>query len=49
MNPASAVAAVYRDELSEHLADFDVVAFAIFHAGYGPDNFGVFRDIFEGA
>jgi len=48
-NPSPIVAAVYKQEVLKRKEHFDVVAFAIFHAGYGPDNFGVFRDIFEGA
>ena len=48
-NPSPIVAEVYKQEVLKRKEHFDVVAFAIFHAGYGPDNFGVFRDIFEGA
>ena len=48
-NPSPIVAGVYKQEVLKRKEHFDVVAFAIFHAGYGPDNFGVFRDIFEGA
>jgi hypothetical protein len=44
-NPADAVAAIYRDELQRSMADFDVVAFAVFHAGYGPDNHAVFARV----
>lgn len=43
-NPAAEVARIYRDELLLRRADFDLIAFAIFHAGYGPDNFTPFRD-----
>jgi len=42
MNPAQRVAAAYAAELHRRAADFDVVAFAIFNAGYGPDNFTPF-------
>jgi uncharacterized protein (TIGR02452 family) len=48
-NPSPIVAETYKQEVRKRIEHFDVVAFAIFHAGYGPDNFGVFRDIFEGA
>merc|ERR1712032_69896 len=41
-NPAGEMAVIYRDELKPRLAHFDVVAFGIFHAGYGPNNFGPF-------
>ena len=44
-NPSPIVAGVYKQEVLKRKEHFDVVAFAIFHAGYGPDNFGVFRDI----
>mmetsp|Transcript_20709 Transcript_20709/g.60231 ORF Transcript_20709/g.60231 Transcript_20709/m.60231 type:complete len:235 (-) Transcript_20709:288-992(-) len=46
-NPARDVAGVYREEIEKRSADFDVLAFAIFHAGYGPDNFTPFRDAFR--
>jgi hypothetical protein len=41
-NPADRVAAIYRDEIASRAADFAVTAFAIFSAGYGPDNFTPF-------
>lgn len=47
MNPAPRVAAVYAAELALRVADFDVVAFAIFHAGYGPNNFAPFQAVFD--
>ena len=47
MNPAEAVAAIYRDELQKRATSFDVVAFAVFHAGYGPDNHAPFASTFE--
>jgi len=37
-NPAREVARCYRDALSRRLGSFDVVAFAIFNPGYGPDD-----------
>ena len=48
MNPAASVAAIYRQELQKRASSFDVVAFAIFAAGYGPDNFTPFAAEFEG-
>lgn len=45
-NPASEVAAIYRDELMARKGDFSRVAFAIFAAGYGPDNFTPFARVF---
>ena len=48
-NPADKVAVIYRDELHNAAAAFDVVAFAIFHAGYGPGNHAPFAQAFEDA
>ena len=47
-NPADRVAVAYREALTARAAHFDVVAFAIFHAGYGPNNFQPFADAFAG-
>ena len=47
-NPADRVAALYRDALAEREGKFDCVAFAIFHPGYGPDNYAVFSRVFGG-
>jgi len=46
-NPAPRVAEVYATELRRRAADFDVIAFAVFHAGYGPDNFAPFKAAFD--
>lgn len=46
-NPAHRVAAVYRDEIMARAVHFDVIAFAIFSAGYGPDNFAPFAEAFS--
>jgi len=43
-NPADRVAGIYRDEIRQRTSHFDVVAFAIFHAGYGPNNFLPFQE-----
>jgi len=45
-NPAIDVAKIYYKELQEKYMHFDVVAFAIFNAGYGPDNFKPFESQF---
>lgn len=45
-NPADKVAAAYRASIEERKNHFDVIVFAIFHAGYGPDNFKPFQDAF---
>ena len=42
------MAAAYREQLERRAQHFDVVAFAIFHAGYGPNNFQPFADAFAG-
>jgi len=41
-NPADRVAAIYQEEITARSEDFVVIAFAIFSAGYGPDNFTPF-------
>jgi uncharacterized protein (TIGR02452 family) len=46
MNPANKVATAYHEALKERHMHFDVVAFAIFSAGYGPNNFKPFEDEF---
>lgn len=48
-NPAADVARIYREELERRAAYFDVVAFAVFHAGYGPDNYTPFAREFNAA
>jgi hypothetical protein len=45
-NPAQRVAAIYREELAARADDFSVVAFAVFHAGYGRDNYTPFAAAF---
>lgn len=46
-NPAHHVAQIYREEITVRSKDFAVVAFAIFSAGYGPDNFTPFSEAFR--
>jgi hypothetical protein len=43
-NPADRMAQIYREEIMARKADFAVIAFAVFSAGYGPDNFAPFAD-----
>src|SRR5262245_21912909 len=45
-NPADQVARMYREELMAREAEFSIVAFAIFAAGYGPDNYAPFAQAF---
>lgn len=47
LNPASEVARCYYDAIAQRRDSFDVIAFAIFHAGYGADNFGPFERILK--
>jgi hypothetical protein len=47
-NPADRIAEIYRAEILKHGADFRVIAFAIFHAGYGPNNFQPFAEAMSG-
>ena len=48
LNPAHEVAGLYREALSARSGEFDCVAFAIFHPGYGPDNLTAFERVFSG-
>jgi len=43
-NPTDRIAGIYRDEILRRTGHFDVIAFAIFHAGYGPNNFVPFQE-----
>ena len=47
MNPTQQVAALYREEIDKRKDSFDVIAFAIFNPGYGPDNLTPFQNAFE--
>jgi hypothetical protein len=49
LNPAPQVAQLYKDEIARRAKDFSVVGFAIYAAGYGPDNFQPFKAVFENA
>ena len=46
-NPAPEVARLYQRALAARAAHFDCVAFAIFHAGYGPDNYTPFKAVLD--
>ncbi len=41
-NPSADVARLYREEIDKRRSDFDLIAFAIISAGYGPDNYTPF-------
>eukprot|EP00930_Biecheleria_cincta_P018935 TRINITY_DN14598_c0_g1_i4.p1 TRINITY_DN14598_c0_g1~~TRINITY_DN14598_c0_g1_i4.p1 ORF type:complete len:328 (-),score=53.65 TRINITY_DN14598_c0_g1_i4:4-987(-) len=47
LNPASEVAKLYKAEIERCADKFDCIAFAIFHAGYGADNYAPFQQVFE--
>jgi hypothetical protein len=46
-NPAAIVARLYREEIEKRADDFAVITFAIFSAGYGPDNYIPFNAEFR--
>lgn len=46
-NPSRDVARIYKEEISARRADFALIAFAIFTAGYGPGNFAPFAEVFR--
>lgn len=45
--PSGQVAQIYKEVLKNYTDHFDVIAFAIFHCGYGPDNWTPFKEVFE--
>ncbi len=45
-NPGEKVAQIYRDEILARQEHFVIIAFAVFDAGYGPNNFKLFSDVF---
>lgn len=49
LNPAGSVADLYKEEIERCMDKFDCIAFAIFHAGYGPDNYTPFKAVFDEA
>ena len=46
-NPTEQVAQLYKEEIAARESHFEVIAFAIFSAGYGPDNFTPFSAAFD--
>lgn len=42
-NPSTEIARIYREELSARHGAYACIGFAIYHAGYGPGNFEVFK------
>ena len=46
-NPTEEVARLYKEELAAREGAFDVIAFAIFSAGYGRDNYTPFVAVFS--
>jgi hypothetical protein len=47
LNPAQRVAELYREEIHTRRHEFSVIAFAVYHAGYGPDNYTPFHQVFS--
>ncbi len=47
MNSTTRIAALYREEIEKRRQAFSVIAFAIHHSGYGPDNLTPFRQAFN--
>ena len=43
-NPPEEVARIYAQEIQKRAGHYDVIAFAIFHSGYGPDNYVPFEN-----
>ncbi len=46
-NPSRDIAQIYKEEIIIRRADFALIAFAIFAAGYGPGNYKPFSDVFR--
>ena len=49
MNNPDIIARIYAEELYIRRGSFDVVGFAIYHAGYGTENYSHFLNAFEGS
>jgi hypothetical protein len=45
LNPPKEVARIYKSVIEEFEDNFKIIAFAIFNAGYGPDNYSIFKAI----
>ena len=46
MNPTNRIAKLYRQEIEKRKQGFQVIAFAIYQAGYGSDNLTPFQNVF---
>jgi hypothetical protein len=46
LNPAQRIAELYREEIDKRKQYYCVIAFAIFSAGYGPNNLAPFQRVF---
>lgn len=46
-NPSQDVARCYAQVLNERRGEFSLIAFAIYHAGYGPNNYEIFEKVFK--
>lgn len=46
-NDANTIAQMYVEVISQNIEHFDVIAFAIYHAGYGPRNYEPFLNVFK--
>ncbi len=46
-NPSHEVAKCYASVLQERKQEFALIAFAIYHAGYGPNNYQIFKEVFQ--
>ena len=42
-HPSPYIAWVYKQAVERHRASFTVIAFAIFYAGHGQDNYQIFK------
>ncbi len=47
LNPANMVAEIYREEIHQRIGSFDCIVFAIYKAGYGPNNYLPFCKVFN--
>jgi uncharacterized protein (TIGR02452 family) len=46
-NPPEVVANLYKQQILQHRKNFNVIVFAIYYAGYGSDNYSVFKNIID--
>ena len=47
MNPTLMIAELYRQEIEKRKHEFCIIAFAIYNAGYGPDNLTPFKRVLD--